>query len=101
MIIDFHTHVGKIVNSSVEDLLRSMDKAKIDHSVIISGDDVVGLNRHELMDILDMYPHTKKSPELGDFLVITFSILFRSPSGLLKQDPSNAGNLPAGAPIFD
>lgn len=57
MIIDFHTHVGKIVNSSVEELLRSMDKAKIDRSVIISGDDVVGLNRLELMDILNMYPH--------------------------------------------
>lgn len=55
MIIDFHTHVGTVVNKSVDDLLHSMDKSRIDKSVIIAGD-VVGLTNEELIKILDKHP---------------------------------------------
>lgn len=54
MIIDIHTHIGNIVNKSIDDLLLSMDEAKIDKSVIIAGD-VVGLTNENLIKILDKH----------------------------------------------
>jgi len=38
MIIDFHTHLGKTVGKQEEHLLGSMDKARIDKSVIYAGE---------------------------------------------------------------
>lgn len=59
MIIDFHTHIGKIINKSEDDLLYSMDRAKIDKSVIFAGD-VCGLTNNELIDILDKHPNSDR-----------------------------------------
>jgi predicted TIM-barrel fold metal-dependent hydrolase len=55
-IIDFHTHVGSVVNKTVDDLLRSMDEAAIEKSVIIAGKTVVGLSNEDLVLILEKYP---------------------------------------------
>lgn len=52
MIIDFHTHIGTTVGKSKEDLLASMDEAKIDKSVIIAGN-VVGIDNNRLIETLD------------------------------------------------
>lgn len=55
MIIDFHTHIGITVGKSKEDLLFSMDEAKIDKSVVIAGN-VVGINNDELIKVIDQHP---------------------------------------------
>lgn len=51
MIIDFHTHVGPVVDKTADDLLKSMDKAKIDKSVIISGAPM-GLSNNDLVKLV-------------------------------------------------
>lgn len=38
MLIDCHTHIGPYFNSTVDDLLRSMDEAKIDKSLVFAGE---------------------------------------------------------------
>jgi len=37
LITDFHSHIGETVGKSKEDLLRSMDAAGIDRSVVYAG----------------------------------------------------------------
>lgn len=66
MIIDFHTHLGSVVNKNPDDLLRSMDKAQIDKSVIIAGE-VVGLSNSELMNVIKGHPDRFLGALYGDY----------------------------------
>lgn len=54
-IIDFHTHVGEVVGKSPDDLLYSMDEAKIDKSVIFAGGSLK-LSNEELIKIIEAHP---------------------------------------------
>jgi predicted TIM-barrel fold metal-dependent hydrolase len=55
MIIDFHSHVGETVGKSLEDLLRSMDEAEMDKSVLFAGGSMK-LQNNVLIQYLDQRP---------------------------------------------
>lgn len=56
MIIDFHTHIGKKVDKTCEDLLRSMDESGIEKAVVIAGpSDITGLSNRELLSVLNKH----------------------------------------------
>lgn len=69
MIIDCHTHIGRNehIKSSVDDLLRSMDKAGIDKSLVFAGDmndapnkwvlEQVKPHRDRLLMVAAVHPH--------------------------------------------
>ena len=55
MLIDFHTHIGETVGKHEEDLLRSMDEARIDKSVIFAGLSMK-LTNQELVQTMSRHP---------------------------------------------
>lgn len=55
MIIDFHTHLGKTVGKQEEHLLGSMDKARIDRSVIYAGE-AMKFSNEALMSTIKKHP---------------------------------------------
>lgn len=54
-IIDFHTHLGQGQGKHLDDLLRSMDEAKIDKSVIFAST-VLKFSNEELLKVLELHP---------------------------------------------
>lgn len=55
LITDFHSHIGETVGKSKEDLLRSMDAAGIERSVVYAGGSLK-LNNEELLRTLTAHP---------------------------------------------
>jgi len=55
-IIDCHTHIGRNehINSSVDDLLRSMDKSEIEKSLVFAGE-LNGIDNNYLLE--QIAPH--------------------------------------------
>jgi predicted TIM-barrel fold metal-dependent hydrolase len=54
-IIDFHSHIGETVGKSMEDLLRSMDAAGVDKSVVFAGGSLK-LTNEELLRTIKAHP---------------------------------------------